>query len=144
MAGPSAFQRQHSSTAACSAVVEIERRKLRRWSSADEPYQLESIPDGSPKYDEKSLLARNQTPSDFDSGVEDLDQPSGNGFRPQSNDGDEDEPIASFIACQDDKEKEHPIPVAPEQPIDPQEECLRRGERDRKCYTRGFFFVRWR
>ncbi|UJR34113.1 hypothetical protein I4U23_021520 [Adineta vaga] len=104
MTGSFLFDRQHSLAAGYSNINKVERSKLRRWSSAESPY----LSDDQQKVEEIQSFQRNQTPSDFDSGLEDSDQQNGNDIN-------DDEPIGDFEADTDECIEENLLtPIATE------------------------------
>jgi hypothetical protein len=124
MTGSLLFNRQHSSTAGSSNVNPMIRQKLRRWSSADDCNSFEVISDDDEQYKHKLSLKCNETPSDSDSGVEDLEQQGVNFVSSPSNHVDEEEPSTDFGACEDENSEENSQPIITERLEDPVQQGL--------------------
>jgi hypothetical protein len=124
MTGSLLFNRQHSSTEGNSNVNPMIRQKLRRWSSADDRNSFEVIPDDDKQYKHELPRKCNESPSDSDSGVEDLDQQVGNFVSSQPNHVGEDEPSTDFGACEDENFEEHSQPIITERLEEPAQQVF--------------------
>ena len=116
MTGSFVFNRQMSSTAGASTVDKSSQPKLRRCSSANEQNSLDPILDDA-LLKLKLATKRTQSPSDDDSGTEDVEPqvaPSSN--HSEKNDEEEDAQSLVFEGCQDEGigDTRAPTPANPE------------------------------
>ncbi|CAF2542342.1 unnamed protein product [Rotaria sp. Silwood2] len=108
MTGSLLFHRQRSVAAGYSNKDKVARTKLRRCSSAEDHNTTEVTSDDH-RHVAELLTRRDQTASDSDSGIEDLDQQVVNHVQSQPDNIDDEEPSTQFGACDDEGLEINPI-----------------------------------
>jgi hypothetical protein len=130
MTGSLLYQRQYSSTEGNSNITKM--AQLRRCSSVDNR-SIKAILDGN-QYKDKMFMKHERTPSDTDSGTEDLDQQIVDLVCSETSNVNEEQSSPIFTACADEGFEETFSQVKIEEFQYSPEEFVQGIQNDRKYY----------